>query len=477
MHAPDLPHLALPPCTRPRPLQMVCMPPPLPATMMLSTAPLAPPWHPGAAPPWAQALRQSGLQRSRRATGRRCSQTYAAGRRCVRLLLLLLRPGRCLGCLLIPPRASCVVPDHLEFLCPPPFHSSLWVQAQQLDYLQEQARAGQLEPGWPIYRSTDKLYTYLTGKRQRLYVCAGWGVWCEGARLAVGTAVFVCLFVLKKTSNGTPILCSRSGGGEGEQWSARLALPWHTCAVWCRYSWLSSHTHEPTSIFPSNPTSAPLAENPPQLADLVWPRAKASQEAQRWHQLPLAQQQQQQQAEAEAAGGQQAAARAVHDQQLEEPETLLALLQRRGGPLPSDSKAVTEWAARPERAVVRTRPPPAPTSDTAPTAPLERWLRRATEPGCGAAMVLAASLAAQRQVLVAPQPAPRPRLYGPPPPDNVGAAVRHTLFKRQYADQVMKRLLVGIAERLVSEGAARRRSSGGGRPDDRHRRDTHARGR
>lgn len=37
-------------------------------------------------------------------------------------------------------------------------------QPQQLDYLQEQMRAGKLEPGWPIYREADGLYIYLEGE-------------------------------------------------------------------------------------------------------------------------------------------------------------------------------------------------------------------------------------------------------------------------------------------------------------------------
>jgi hypothetical protein len=38
------------------------------------------------------------------------------------------------------------------------------LQPRQLDLLQEQARAGQLEAGWPIFRESDRLHCYLTGE-------------------------------------------------------------------------------------------------------------------------------------------------------------------------------------------------------------------------------------------------------------------------------------------------------------------------
>lgn len=53
----------------------------------------------------------------------------------------------------------------------PRFTSAL--QPQQLDYLQEQMRAGKLEPGWPIYREADGLYIYLEGE---LSLSCLWGV-------------------------------------------------------------------------------------------------------------------------------------------------------------------------------------------------------------------------------------------------------------------------------------------------------------
>lgn len=45
--------------------------------------------------------------------------------------------------------------------CPLPCRPPL--QPEQLDYLQEQMRAGRLEQGWPIYREEDGLYIYLEG--------------------------------------------------------------------------------------------------------------------------------------------------------------------------------------------------------------------------------------------------------------------------------------------------------------------------
>jgi hypothetical protein len=56
---------------------------------------------------------------------------------------------------------------------------------QQLDYLQEQMRAGRLEPGWPIHREADGLYIYLEGGLQfdlkysngRLFYSSGLLAW------------------------------------------------------------------------------------------------------------------------------------------------------------------------------------------------------------------------------------------------------------------------------------------------------------
>lgn len=39
----------------------------------------------------------------------------------------------------------------------------LALQPRQLDVLQEQAQRGKLQPGWPIYRESDRLYCYLSG--------------------------------------------------------------------------------------------------------------------------------------------------------------------------------------------------------------------------------------------------------------------------------------------------------------------------
>ena len=128
---------------------------------------------------------------------------------------------------------------------------------------------------------------------------------------------------------------------------------------------------------------------------------------------------------------------------------------------------------------------------------MQRWLQRGTEAPDGTAVALHVALAGQLRALGAPpfaleptpgappatqQPAPGapratplPRLHGPPPPEHVGAKVRYRLFQQQYAAQVMRKLLVGAAERLVAERAAkRRRGSGGG--DERSRRGSGSRG-
>ena len=86
---------------------------------------------------------------------------------------------------------------------------------------------------------------------------------------------------------------------------------------------------------------------------------------------------------------------------------------------------------------------------------VERWLRRSTRPGESLAAPLQAVLAAQQRALSAPRPQPLPRLHGGPPPDNVGAAVRHMLLRRQYADQAVRRVLAEVAEELVAERARR----------------------
>lgn len=78
-------------------------------------------------------------------------------RDCLRLCV-----GDCLRlCEHMPPAPATCTADPSP--CPPACCRLAVPQAQQLDYLQAQAQAGQLERGWPVYREADNLYVYLTG--------------------------------------------------------------------------------------------------------------------------------------------------------------------------------------------------------------------------------------------------------------------------------------------------------------------------
>lgn len=285
------------------------------------------------------------------------------------------------------------------------------------------AKRGSLQEGWPVYRETDRLYLYLSSEPR-----------CTAPCLALPPTAPVCR---------PPAGCLLRPGRVGAP-----GLPPVPAA--CRPS--------PPSHPPARPPSP--AGNPPARGDLAWPAPlKATAEAQRFPQLaappPAAQQEagaeqppQAATAPAAADGGDVAA----------EEAALRALLQQAGGVALCSSAAVLGAAgvrlAEQRELAARTACAHAALED-ATQEEVERWLRRSTRPGESLAAPLQAVLAAQQRALSAPRPQPLPRLHGGPPPDNVGAAVRHMLLRRQYADQAVRRVLAEVAEELVAERARR----------------------
>ena len=185
-------------------------------------------------------------------------------------------------------------------------------------------------------------------------------------------------------------------------------------------------------------------------------------------------QQQAQQAQQQQAG----AAPPLAQQQAQQPKemaaeqaALRALLQRAGGIALSDSEVVAGAAVLAhERQLAladRTSEAAALRAD-ASAEQVDRWLKRSTDPELGHAGVAHAALLAQRRALGGAPPAPLPRLHGRPPPENLGAAVRHVLLRRPDVEQYLRKAVAEIATRLLREQQGR--GGGGGGRDERERR-------
>ncbi len=89
------------------------------------------------------------------------------------------------------------------------------------------------------------------------------------------------------------------------------------------------------------------------------------------------------------------------------------------------------------------------------------WLQRKVGPGSAVAAGHAVLAVLQKRAAAG---RPLQRLHGPRPPEHVGAAIRSQLFKKQFSDQVMKRLLVEVTKEQLAQRAKR-----GGEGGDRRR--------
>jgi hypothetical protein len=259
------------------------------------------------------------------------------------------------------------------------------------------------------------------------------------------------------------------------------------------------------------------ADNPPSLADLAWPNALASQPAKRWpgrrkyapalpagvqteegqqqtgQQEQQEQQQQQaqgvpQQAEAEGpkvepaapdppaaaqqAEGQQGVVPPLQQQQengqerqqgameqptSEEEAALRALRQEAaaaGFGLARDKKLAGTVLWQQPRATLLDPVASASAAARSSPASLSSWLRHSTEVAKAAAEVL--PQLRQRRA-GGGLSAPLPRVYGPPPPASVGAAVRALLLTQRTVDQVVRKVLAEVTDQLLSERAAQQR--------------------